>query len=207
MKFRVVVLLVIAATAVSASAADSKWSIYVGPQWIWKTGQNRPEELATGRILDANLRAGGGVAVGLAYWFSDRVSFEVSSGGARLSGVAKIQNGDMASAVKLGHIGVYPFNGVLQYHFLPNHNFSPYVGAGASYIRFGSFENPPEGLNLRDDFGFLTNAGIEWSLSKHLDLVGDAKYAPFETGAGFASGHRGLRFKPVFGTAGLRYRF
>jgi len=72
----------------------------------------------------------------------------------------------------------------LQYRPTPNAQFSPYVGAGVSYMAF--FEGKDKNgfdVDLEDGFGMAIQAGVDWNLTGPWTLNLDAKKVWFDTDA------------------------
>ncbi len=79
----------------------------------------------------------------------------------------------------------------LQYHFLPDAKFQPYVGAGINYTIFfddeadGVLESAFDGdLSIEDDsFGFAAQIGADWMLGERWFLNADLRYIAIDTEA------------------------
>ena len=81
----------------------------------------------------------------------------------------------LAGTGKIGTFKHLPPTLLLQYHFMPEAQFSPYVGAGVNYTRLSSIDLPA-GLSLeRDSFGFALQAGVDYKLDKNWSLNLDVK--------------------------------
>lgn len=96
----------------------------------------------------------------------------------------------------------------LQYHFSPQSQWSPYVGAGVNYTRISSV-NLPGGLNLeRNSVGLALQAGVDYKLDKNWSLNLDVKKVQIRadvTAAGAAISK--VKVDPLLVGVGIGYRF
>ncbi len=75
---------------------------------------------------------------------------------------------------KIGTFKHLPPTLTLQYHFLPDAQFRPYIGAGINYTRISSVNLP--GLDLENDsWGGALQAGFDVKLAKNVFLNLDVK--------------------------------
>lgn len=101
----------------------------------------------------------------------------------------------------------------LQYHFLPDGQFRPYVGAGVNYTRISSVDLAVPGVTkLRlesDSWGGALQAGFDVKLDKNLFLNLDVKKIYINTdiknGSGTKLSH--LKLNPLAIGIGLGWRF
>lgn len=70
----------------------------------------------------------------------------------------------------------------VQYHFLPDQQIKPYVGAGLNYTYFFD-EQLKDGnkLKLTDSFGFALQAGIDYQVTPNWSIGADVRYADIKT--------------------------
>lgn len=97
----------------------------------------------------------------------------------------------------------------VQYHFLPDASFRPYVGAGVNYTTFS-------GVNLlggagsleHDSFGLALQAGADVSIDKNWSINFDIKKVQIRSDV-MISGAKASRVKvdPVLLGVGIGYRF
>ncbi|MDY7575807.1 OmpW/AlkL family protein [Actimicrobium sp. CCI2.3] len=98
---------------------------------------------------------------------------------------------------------------LLQYHFMPEKQFSPYVGAGVNYTRIsnvnllggaGSLEN--------SSVGFALQAGVDYKLDKNWSLNLDIKKVQIRSDL-MISGSKvsALQVDPLMVGVGIGYRF
>jgi len=88
---------------------------------------------------------------------------------------------------------VLPPTLLLQYHFAPNSNIRPYVGAGINYTYFFDEEVPNSSLvsasgddiKLDSSFGFAVQAGVDIAINNDWFVNADVKYIDIDTEAHF----------------------
>lgn len=127
------------------------------------------------------------------YFLSDHIGAELIlatsphdiSGAAALAGLGKIAD-TMALPPTL----------TLQYHFIPDGKFRPYVGFGVNWTVFYSEDASsalttaigPTRVSLDDSFGWAAQAGADIDLSKRFFLNIDVKYIDIDTTATLRTG-------------------
>ena len=85
--------------------------------------------------------------------------------------------GSTSGDLDLGTVRIIPPVLTLQYHFLPDGDFSPYLGAGINYVimideRKG---RSVTSLDLSNEFGYAFQAGIDYRLNDKWSLNLDIK--------------------------------
>jgi outer membrane protein len=96
-----------------------------------------------------------------------------------------------------------------QYHFTPEAQFSPYVGAGVNYTRISSVKLLNGAGTLENDsFGLAFQAGIDYKLDKNLSLNFDIKKVQIGSDV-FISGAKvsSVKIDPWLIGVGVGYRF
>ena len=115
------------------------------------------------------------------------------------------------NALGLGNVGTFkhlPPTLTLQYHFMPDANLRPYVGAGINYTRITGV-NLRLGLGLENDsWGGALQAGFDYKLSNNLFLNFDVKKIYISTDV-FLNGSKisTLKLDPLGIGVGLGWRF
>ena len=77
----------------------------------------------------------------------------------------------------------------MQYHFLPDSRFSPYIGAGVNWTVFFSedldsnFSNPGDSIDLENSFSYVFQAGFDVKLDNDWFINLDVKYIDLNTEA------------------------
>jgi len=115
-----------------------------------------------------------------------------------------------------------PITGTLQLHFNPRSSVDAYIGGGGAYVMFrpsNSFNAGTTGLtgvNFRNEWGPLVNAGIGFGFSPNFGLNFDAKYMWVRANAtptfnnvtiGNVGNSSRLGVNPFVVSAGLRFGF
>lgn len=96
----------------------------------------------------------------------------------------------------------------VQYHFMPDAQFSPYVGAGINYTRLSNVDLPA-GLTLENDsFGFALQAGMDFKLDKNWSLNLDVKKVQIRRDLSSNGTKLGnVKVDPLLVGVGVGYRF
>ena len=144
--------------------------------------------------------------VDLTYFFTDHVAAELIAATAEYS--------IKAGTNDVGDTWILPPTLTLQYHFTPDNQFSPYIGAGINYSLFYG-EDEGTGFNDLDvdgGFGYAVQAGFDYWINDNWGLNFDAKYVDLEVdvdvnlGATALSAHN-VDLNPWIIGAGISYRF
>ncbi|EGF31307.1 Outer membrane protein W precursor [Oxalobacteraceae bacterium IMCC9480] len=98
---------------------------------------------------------------------------------------------------------------LLQYHFMPDKQFSPYVGAGVNYTRISNVNLLGGAGSLESSsVGFALQAGVDYKLDKNWSLNLDIKKVQIRSDL-MISGVKAsaLQVDPLMVGVGLGYRF
>jgi len=110
-----------------------------------------------------------------------------------------------AGGADAGSLKLMPVNLTLQYHFLPDAGFRPYIGAGGNYTRF--YEVRLNGADVdRDRFGPVAQAGVDIPLGDKVSLNFDVKKIWLKTDFTGAGGGE-LKLDPWVYGVGVGFRF
>lgn len=127
--------------------------------------------------------------IGLEYYFSPNVSLEVIAGTGvhtvKVPGVKTATTGIVSMANdKVAEVAHLPPTITAKYHFAPEAQISPYVGAGLTYIWFYSEDSKNNiDVDLKDGFGWALQAGIDFQTASKWSYNLDVKKIFFETDA------------------------
>jgi outer membrane protein len=93
--------------------------------------------------------------------------------------------GTAAGDIDLGDVSLLPPTLTLQYHFNPDGQVRPYLGAGVNYTVFFD-EDLPNGsalstIDYDDSFGLAAQAGVDFALQDGWLLNIDVKYIDIDT--------------------------
>lgn len=130
------------------------------------------------------------------------------------------RTGTTGSIGKLASTWVLPPTLTLQYHFAPEGQIRPYVGAGVNYTIFYS-EKASKGLvaavgktdvSMKSSFGYALQAGVDIPISKRAFVNLDVKYIDIDTRARLdttaaATQRVKLHLDPFVFGAGIGMRF
>ncbi|MDC9725474.1 MAG: outer membrane beta-barrel protein [Gammaproteobacteria bacterium] len=84
---------------------------------------------------------------------------------------------------------------ILQYHFAPDSNIRPYVGAGVNYTYFfdedtqGTFSDLGVSVTMESSWGLAAQAGVDVAINDDWFVNLDVKYIDMDTKANFSTGH------------------
>ena len=109
----------------------------------------------------------------------------------------------------IGSIKHLPPTLLLQYHFNPEGQFRPYVGAGINYTHFSSVDIDVPGVDIdRNSVGVALQIGADYKLENGWFLNADIKYVDINTKV-TAGGNKltDLKIDPMLYSIGIGYRF
>jgi len=144
--------------------------------------------------------------VDITYYFTPNVAAEL---------IAATSNHNVdAGTSNLGDAWILPPTLTLQYHFMPDNKFSPYIGAGVNYSTFYSEDSAGAFTNLKvhGGWGWAAQIGSDFWLNDHWGLNLDVKYIDLEVDVDVDSGGTHLTadnvdLNPWVVGAGISYRF
>lgn len=121
------------------------------------------------------------------------------------------QKHDVSNGAVIGSLKHLPPTLTLQYHFLPDANFRPYVGAGINYTRFSNVNLASGTLDVdRNSWGAALQAGIDIEVGKDKFVNLDVKKVYMETdvkAAATGAVVTNLKIDPVLIGVGFGWRF
>ncbi len=113
---------------------------------------------------------------------------------------------------KIGSTQHLPPTLSLQWHFLPDATFQPYVGVGLNYTTF--FDTKASGalagnnLSLKDSWGVAAQVGVDYKLTDRWFLNADLRYIDIRSTARLNGVDIGkAKINPWVATVGVGYRF
>lgn len=183
-------------------------------------GGGLPGTATTGN-LGTSFKNANGYGASLNAFFAPTLSLEL--------GASRINPGPTFTPAIAG-IGAFtgtkvrmtPITAALQWHFLANHSFDPYVGLGGAYVMFNSRTNITnagatgfQSVHFSDRGGPLADAGIGFGFGHSFGLIVDAKYirlrgngtTNFGNGAGTTPTAATFDLNPLIVSAGIRFGF
>jgi outer membrane protein len=115
------------------------------------------------------------------------------------------------NGTSIGSVKHLPPTLTVQYHFLPDGDVQPYVGAGLNYTRFMDVSLANNTVTVdKDSFGLAVQGGLDYRVAKDWYLNLDAKYVQIETNVKLASTGQTLtklKIDPWLLSVGVGYRF
>lgn len=127
--------------------------------------------------------------------------------------------GSLAGISRVASTWVLPPTLTAQYHFLPEGNVRPYVGAGINYTVFYSEDATdalesalgPTKVTMKDSVGYALQAGVDVDISPRVFLNLDVKYIDMDTTARLDTGAGTSRVRisidPIVVGVGVGTRF
>lgn len=119
----------------------------------------------------------------------------------------------IAGVGDIGTVKHLPPTLLVQYHFMPDAKFRPYVGAGVNYTRFSSVDLNVPGVGEldvdKDSFGFALQVGVDVELTKQWYLNVDLKKVQIGTDVNLKGGGKvsSIDIDPLMFGIGVGYRF
>lgn len=148
-----------------------------------------------------------GYGIGINLFLTRRLSAEITASEIKPEG--RVSSGGEIVETELDML---PITAVAQYHFNPEGKLDPYVGMGIAYLIFDDFSSrDPDvdlsGVDIRNDYGAVFNAGLTFELGFGLSVMGDVKYVPVENKITTTVGETTFDFNPLIVSAGVAIRF
>jgi outer membrane protein len=194
--------LCLAGLATSARADDGSWVVKFGVHEVSPKSDNG--QLAGG-ALKADVGDSARPTVTLEYLVTPNWGVEALA-------ALPFQHEVRLNGVKAADVKQLPPTFSVQYHFMPDQPFSPFVGVGLNYTRFFSIHEtgPLTGtrLDLSDSWGGAVHAGVDMRLNERWLLTADVRWMDIETDAKVNGAKVGtVKIDPfVYGVA-AGYRF
>lgn len=142
--------------------------------------------------------------VDVTYFFTENIATE-------LIAAALKHDVEYTGGVDLGKSWLLPPTLTLQYHFSPDENFSPYLGAGLNYSFFYNESTAAGFTNLEIDggVGYVLQAGMDYWIDDHWGVNLDVKKLYLEIDAELNDGaiQADIDLDPWILGAGVSYRF
>jgi outer membrane protein len=162
--------------------------------------------MVTGTTLETDVGDAITPEIDISYFITDNIALELIA--------ATAEHEVTAGANDLGETMILPPTLTLQYHFFPEKNFSPYLGAGVNYSHFYGEEDGTgfNDLDVDGGFGLALQAGVDYWLNDHWGLNLDVKYVDLEVdvdviSSGTALAADDVDLNPWVVGAGVSYRF
>lgn len=141
--------------------------------------------------------------VDFSYFVTDNIALEL------IAGTSKHEV-TWSDGKDLGSVRLLPPTLTLQYHFMPESRWSPYIGAGINYTFF--YDSKPgqfSSVDYDDGFGYAFQAGFDYAISGPWSLNVDVKKIYLETDVSVDNGtvKADANIDPWLFGVGIGYRF
>jgi outer membrane protein len=176
--FTIIFALLLLAGFNSSAQTKNEWNIRIRSLGVI------PQESGTVGVIGGkpDLKNSYVPEIDFTYFFANNFSAElilattrhkVSTTSSNLSAIG----GPSSADVNLGKVWLLPPTLTLQYHLPTGTPFKPYLGAGVNYTIFYSADEGPvvKGIDYKNKFGFATQLGIDYNISKKVFLNIDVK--------------------------------
>lgn len=153
--------------------------------------------------LDGALDVAGDTQLGLTltYMLGDQL-------GIKLLAATPFSHDIEVSGDKVGETKHLPPTLTVQYHFLPESKFNPYVGAGINYTTFFEEKIALGELELDDSLSYAIEAGFNYTLDEHWGAGLSIWYADIETDASLNGADLDtVQIDPIVVLGAFNYRF
>jgi outer membrane protein len=138
--------------------------------------------------------------VDLTYFFTKNIAMEAIA--------ATTRHKVTLNSADLGKVSVLPPTVTLQYHFNPDGDIRPYVGAGVNYTRFYNVKLAAPLDVERNSWGGALQAGVDFMVGKNSYINLDVKKIYLETDVTSAGAYlTTLKLDPVVVGIGYGFRF
>lgn len=142
--------------------------------------------------------------VDLTYFFTKNIAAELIA--------ATAKHSVSAGTSKVGDTWILPPTLTVQYHFTPDSDFSPYIGAGLNYSWFYGEDSasPYTKMGVDGGLGYAVQAGFDYWLGDNWGVNLDVKYIDLNVDVSVNNGalHAyNVDLNPVVVGAGVSYRF
>ena len=139
--------------------------------------------------------------VDISYFFNKNVAAELI--------LTVPQKHDLRSnGTNIGSLKHLPPTLSLQYHFAPQAQFRPYVGAGLNYTTFFDTHSKLGTLSLDDSWGVAAQIGVDYQLNDRWFLNADLRYIDISSNVRLNGADIGkTKINPWVATIGVGYRF
>ena len=172
--------LLVAATAavvVFSSAANA----YEKGDWLVRVGVGNVDPKSSNGLV-ASVDSGTALVFNGTYFFTPNLGFEILAATPFSHDIKLASDG-----TKVGETKHLPPTFSLQYHFVPDGGFRPYVGAGLNYTLFFDEETtgPLSGssLSLDDSVGLAAQLGADFDITDSMYLNFDVRWIDINTDA------------------------
>ena len=197
---------------ISLAAQSNEIGIFVSSPRFDSTSLADDEEL--GLDIRAEFDEDIGYAASYNRFWTDRFSTEFALHSLGADTTITASDGIISQSIDVGELDLTALTAVAQWHFARSSRFSPYVGAGVSYITgeaefitdFDDPSAPTETVDLESATGFVANAGVNIGITPSVSIALDGKYLLYEAEVD-AEDSLPLQVDPLVFSVGVKFRF
>ena len=211
-RFAPAILLGTLLSTVAAAHEDGTWILRAG------VGNVAPDNPTLDLSADADtvvvvvdVDDGTSLVLSATYMFTRNWAFDILAAYPFSHDINLVVNGESAKVASTDHL---PPTFSVQYHFLPDASFQPYVGVGLNWTTFFSTDtvedlaNQGVGLSLDDSFGIAAQFGGDILLGDHWVLNADVRWINIESDANLGGEDVGtVKIDPWVYAVNVGYRF
>lgn len=194
--------------APAAMAEQGDWILKAGATMVSPDSDNLTTEFA-GLPLDVSVDDGTSLGLTLTYMVSDNIGVELLAAWPFQHDITG--NLDGTALGKIAETEHLPPTLSVQYHFMPDQAFSPYIGVGVNWTMFFSEKVDPavgNNLSLEDSFGLAGQIGVDFSIGEKWLLNADIRYIQIETDAKVDGANLGtVEINPLVYSLMVGYKF
>ncbi len=212
---KVSILCVLLVTNFQLSAATGDWSIrpYVGISQMSDLDANTNGVGAQDGIAEVELDSGFTAGLGFAYQYTDNFAAELAWEYRSNDSQTTLADGQVFSEGNYAS-NIFFINGI--YSFNKTNNWTPYLGAGLSWVQEVDIDLETNGTEISysgdGDTGFQVFAGANYDISPRWAVHGEIRYGTssgieLEGEEGAVGTFSDLDYKPLTFQVGMTYKF
>ena len=184
-------------------------------KWVFRAGFGSVEPDSKNLVLDATsyveVESGSSLTLTGTYFFTPNVALDILGALPFSHDILLVVDGDASEIANTKHL---PPTFSVQYHFIPEGDFQPYIGLGVNWTTFFStdtisaFADQGIDLKLDDSFGMATQIGADFLVGDDWLINVDVRYIDIETDAELGGADiGGVAIDPWVYSVNLGYRF
>jgi outer membrane protein len=198
-------LLLIAGAAQAQQQPDGNWLVRARAMYIIPEHDSEANPVAGLPANALTLNTKTAPEADITYFFTKNIAAEL------VLTYPQLRRVDLAGTGKIGTFKLLPPTLSVQYHFMPDAKFRPYMGVGVTYARFSSVNILNGALTLdRDHWGPTFQVGFDVPVTKAISVNVDVKKMSVESDVIVAaSGAKFSRVEPnpLAVSLGVGWRF
>lgn len=171
-------MLALAGTASATEAGD--WLVRAGASYVDPESDNGTLNLTKAVPVlprsDINVDGAGSFTFTVSYFFTPNIAVEL------LAAYPFSHDFELTTINVNGEVDHLPPTLSVQYHFMPNERWKPYVGVGVNYTMFSNAKvDAPVNVDLDDSVGAALQAGVDIALDDKWLLNFEVRYIEIQS--------------------------